>query len=381
MAFVESAALAAGLCVGRFTSPHLTHYNERIVINREPIQDETFAALVETIIPVLEEAEKRPEFGAPTEFEVGTILAFLYFAQAKVDLAIIEVGMGGRLDSTNVIRPLVVGLTHIDLDHQEILGPDLMSIAREKAGIIKKRTPVVLAPEYPEVDQVISVRANACNAPLYRVGHDVSYQLLDWGDFGADIKLGWGKETQESYRINLLGAHQVHNAAVAFGLLKTLGENGFSMLTNETIRCGLATAVWPGRLERFPGEPEIVLDGGHNPDGFRAMATAIDQIFPKRSVVGLIGILNNRPVEEMANIIASKLTFVITTDVPGDKAPSSERAFNAFAAAGLDAQSYPNPVLALEKAIALAKNTHSLLLIAGSLYLIGHLRPRVIERG
>lgn len=381
MALVESAALAAGLKVARFTSPHLNRYNERFVIDRQPIDDEALAGLIQEIYPVVEEAKKRPEFGAPTEFEVGTVLAFLYFARSKVDLAIIEVGMGGRLDSTNVLKPLAVGLTHIDLDHVEVLGPDLVSIAREKAGIIKERTPVVTATAYPEVRQVLAQRAKACQAPFYSVGETIRHEISTWDEKGVQLNLAWKEEPFEAFHVNLLGAHQAQNAAVAFGLLKVLEKRGFSAITHDAIRQGFSSAVWPGRLEYIPGEPDILLDGAHNPDGFRSLAAAIRHIYPGKSVIALLGILENRPIDAMAEILSDVLSAAITTNVPDPKGQTAERTRLALELHGVPSLLYPDPIEALRIARERAIEEKALLLVAGSLYLVGHLRSTLFQRG
>lgn len=366
--------------MARFTSPHLAKYNERFAIDGQPISDHAFAKCVEEICPIIEEAGRRPEFGAPTEFEVGTVLAFYYFAQSNIDLAVIEVGMGGRLDSTNVIKPLVTGLTHIDLDHQEVLGPDLVSIAREKAGIIKEKTPVVTAPAYPEVHEVLKKQAMILKSPFYTVGECITYNLIDWNTQGTTLKLGWGNQELQTYRVGLLGAHQGQNAAVAFGILKILAEKYAFNLNDNAIRQGFASAAWPGRLEYFKGDPEVIMDGGHNPDGFRGLKAAVGHLFPGQPIVALLGILENRPIEAMIQELAPMITTGIATDIPNSKGNTSERIANALRSEGITTHCRNNPMEALELGIEQAKQDGAVLLIAGSLYLIGHLRNHVIER-
>lgn len=381
VAMLESMAISAGLKVARFTSPHLESYTERLTINRRSIPETDFARLVEEVKPILNEIAQNPEFGEPTEFEVGTILAFLYFARSKVDLALIEVGMGGRLDSTNVISPLAVGITHIDLDHQEQLGPDLSSIAREKAGIIKKGIPVVAASGYPEVEKILRDKAESLQAPFYKVGEDIIAQMERHDASGIQVKLGMAGENPVSYHLNLRGAHQASNAGVAFGLIKILQSQGFDIFSQDVIAQGMDSLVWPGRLERFDGPTPVLLDAGHNPDGFRALADALYLIEPEKPIIGLVGIPNNRPVEEMAAILGPRLKYVVATALPSITTATPERVAQAFSAVGVANESCSDQEEAFQKAMKIASHLDGLLLVAGSFYLIGKIRPLLISWG
>jgi dihydrofolate synthase/folylpolyglutamate synthase len=377
IAFLEAIALAAGLKVARYTSPHLSSYTERFTINRLPISQQKLAKLVAEMRPVFKKAANQPEFGCPTEFEVGTALAFRYFAEENVDIALIEVGLGGRLDATNILKPVVVGLTHIDHDHQEYLGEDLASIAWEKAGIIKRGTPVISAESHLEVEKVLRQRARQQKAPLFYVGQEISYRLVNWGFEGTDVELGW-ENVPAQYRLNLLGAHQGQNAAVAFGLAMALRERGFN-IADSAIKCGLAQASWPGRLEFIPGRPDVLLDGGHNPDGFSSLSKSIKRLFPERRIVGLIGIMGNRPVEDMAAIIAPSIHDVVVTEVPDTKFHAAKRIKEAFTQLGYKPKLCSSSTEAFKMSIEMARKNNALLLVAGSLYLVGKLRPRIIE--
>lgn len=374
-AYLEAAAIAAGLSVGKYTSPHLSSYKERITINRQPISLENLDALVEVAKPAIEQVAADPEYGQLTEFEVSTILAFLYFAQSDVDLAIIEVGLGGRLDATNVLHPLAIGLTHIALDHQEILGPDLPSIAREKAGIIKPGVPVVTARQCPEVLQVFRNTAEQRGAPIVTVGADIRVTVTRCTEAGTWVQLGYKDEAPREFRLNLLGSHQADNAAVAYGLLQLLKEKGFGGITEEAIAHGFASAIWPGRLEIIPGRPKILLDGGHNPDGFCTLSNGLAMLFPNVLKLAVVGILDNRPVEEMAKILAGHFTHVIATRVDSANAAEPERVAKAFAAAGVTTEIVTDPLQAIQRGKELAVRENQLLVVTGSLYLVGQLRP------
>lgn len=371
----------AGYKVGRFTSPHLSSYCERMTINNIPISPERLASLLTEVKPVLTKAASDPTIGHPTEFEVGTILAFKYFAEEKVDLAVFEVGMGGRLDATNVITPLVSAITHIALDHQEFLGPDLVSIAQEKAGIIKSGIPVVVSSQAQEVQEVMKKTAKTVDAPLYLVGSEIDLKLMRVDLTGTYLLLSWKGEPAIPLRLNLLGEYQATNAAVAYGLLHVVKEKGFSW-SRMDLEEGFAKVSWPGRSEYLPGPPRILMDGAHNPDGMHVLAQTLRQLFPGRKIKAVIGILNNRPVEEMASILSSvlgnDLKKIYATTVPDPKTASSLRIKEAFQKKGTKSIELEDSLTALHTAKS-ELDEGDLLLVTGSLYLVGYLRPYILE--
>lgn len=380
-ALVSTVLKVAGYRVGVFTSPHLSSYCERMSINGTPIAPERLAVLVEKIRLVVEEAALDPMIGPPTEFEFGTLLALAYFAAEQVDLAVFEVGMGGRLDATNVLMPLVSGITHIALDHQEYLGNDLISIAKEKAGIIKPKIPVVIAPQTAEVSALLEETAQRQHAPPYLVGREVHYTLERTDQTGTYLKLQWKDDFPFKLRVNLFGAHQAANAALAYGLLQTVKSQGFSW-RREDLEEGFNTVVWPGRMEYFPGPPRVLLDGAHNPDGVLALAHGLSQLFPKQEFCVILGVLDNRPVEVMAtqlsSLLAGRLQRVYATTVPEAKAASCERISRSFQARPVDVVLAPDPARALSLALAELDNDE-ILVVAGSLYLVGYMRPLVLD--
>lgn len=379
-AMVRTVLEKAGYKVGSFTSPHLSSYCERLSINGTPIQQERLAELLTAVQPVLEEAALDPKIGHPTEFEVGAVMAFKYFAEEQVDLAIFEVGMGGRLDATNVITPLACGITHIALEHQEFLGADLVSIAKEKAGIIKENCPVVVAPQDQEVMGLMESTANSLNAPLYAVGKAINYEVLQADLSGTYLRLKWEKAEPLTLKLNLFGAHQAANAAVAFGLLQVVKTKGF-LWRNNDLEEGFATVTWPGRMEYLPGSPAILLDGAHNIDGLTVLGQGINRLFPKNKVQALVGILDNRPVEKMAahfaSLLGSNLKQVYATTVPDPKTAASSRVAQAFQKIGLKTVEITEPTTAFATA---QRNLppDELLVVTGSLYLLGALRPYIL---
>ncbi|NLM36729.1 MAG: bifunctional folylpolyglutamate synthase/dihydrofolate synthase, partial [Firmicutes bacterium] len=341
---------------------------------------ERLAALVSAVQPVVEEAALDPLVGHPTEFEFGTLLAFKYFAEEQVDVAVVEVGMGGRLDATNVLTPLVAGITHIALDHREYLGPDLVSIAREKAGIIKPGIPVVFGEQAPEASAVLAETARAVSAPYYRVGKEIGCQFERADLSGTYLKLQWREETPLAVRVNLLGPHQAANAAVAFGLLQLVKAQGLPW-AQEDLLAGFDTVTWPGRMEYFPGPPSVLLDGAHNQDGVINLAHGLAKLFPERRIRLVVGILNNRPVEMMGMLLTSvlgdNLHRVYATTVPDGKTAPSARVARCFQDLGVNTVVIDDPLAALQAALA-EMEADELLLVTGSLYLVGYLRPFIL---
>lgn len=380
-ALVGAVLKEAGYKVGKFTSPHLSSYCERLSINGRPITPERLAVLVRQVQPVVEKAALDPTIGHPTEFEFGTLLAFQYFAEEEVDFGLFEVGMGGRLDATNVLSPLVAGISHIALDHQEYLGKDLVSIAKEKAGVIKPGIPVVIGLQAAEANTVLKTTAQERQAPYYTVGEEIQFLLERMDLAGIHLMLKWKAEPPCRLRVNLYGTHQVANAALAFGLLQVIKERGFSWNRHD-LQQGFAKVAWPGRMEYFPGPPALLLDGAHNPDAIIALAHGLVQLFPEAKFRLVMGVLDNRPVEMMAMLLTSvlgeNLRQVYATVVPDGKSAPSLRTARSFQALGVNTVAFDKPLLALKTALS-DLEAGELLVVTGSLYLIGYLRPFVLE--
>lgn len=379
-AMIYAVLMEAGYKVGRFTSPHLSSYTERFSVNGRDISPERLAALITEIRPVLDQVASNPTYGEPTEFEVGTLLAMEYFAKEKVDLAIIEVGMGGRLDATNVVDPLISVITHLAMDHREYLGEDLASIAAEKAAIIKQSRPVISAPQEKEAEEVIRAFAARVKAPYYRVGEEIRFQSVSVDPIGASFFLKWQEEPAFPIHINLLGAHQVSNAATAFGALMVAKESGFDWSMEDLCK-GFANLCWPGRLERLPGEPPILLDGAHNPDAAAVLSKALEQLFSDKKILAVVGILKNKAIKEIAAHLGPRVQKVIATTVPDPKSATPAEIAEAFSSYGKPVVEIPDALTALEYARTGAGDSElpDLLLITGSLYLVGSLRPRILQ--
>lgn len=369
----------AGYKVGRYTSPHLSSYCERMVVDDKNILPERLASLVTRVKPVVEAADCRPEIGAATEFEFGTLLAFSFFAEEQVDIAVIEVGMGGRLDATNVVDPLVCAITPIGLEHREYLGQTLEEIAREKAGIIKEKRPVVTGLQEPGALKVLARYAAKTGAPFYRVGGEIRFRLGKADLTGTYLELQWKEEPAVPVRLNLLGSHQAANAALVFGALHLLREEGFPW-RQEDLLTGLNEVKWPGRLELIPGNPSFLLDGAHNPHACRVLARSLEELFPQTTLTAIIGAQENRPVEEMAGILAPKLRKVFATRIPHPNTALPPRVAAAFRSHGIDAVEVADPLQAVRLAGEENLSARAALpvLFTGSFYLLGEVRPYLL---
>jgi len=272
-AMIERVLRTAGLRTGLYTSPHLHTFRERIRVGGRSIAQADLASLTGEIRPVVESMPDRP-----STFEVATAIAMLYFARQRVDTAVLEVGLGGRLDATNVVTPRVSVITAISFDHMAILGNTLAEIAREKAGIIKSGIPVVSAPQPAEALAVIEQIAHERHAPLTLVGRDVAFQVTDASETGLRVAIE-GPGYRHIVRPNLMGEHQAANAATAVAAMEVLRRQGVS-LTSQDIAFGLRRVRWPGRLEIIARRPTIIVDGAHNVDSAEKLKSALDMFFP-----------------------------------------------------------------------------------------------------
>ncbi|MBW7641716.1 bifunctional folylpolyglutamate synthase/dihydrofolate synthase [Geobacillus sp. CCR] len=374
VAYLRSILQAAGYSVGTFTSPYVEQFNERISINGQPIRDEEIVELVQTIKPLADELEQT-ELGGPTEFEVITAMMLYYFGKQNIqDIVLIEVGLGGRLDSTNIIYPLLSVITNVSYDHMNILGDTLDQIAAEKAGIIKSGIPLVTAVNEPEAWDVIAKTAAERKAKTYRLGVDFTVSDRQATVEGEQFSLVTPFAEYRDLRIQMPGAHQVENAAVAVMAAELL-RLGYSFLIDpEHIADGLATASWPGRFEQVSGNPLIILDGAHNEAGIRALVETVRAHYPGKRVHVLFAALADKPLERMIrqlDELADTITFT-TFDFP--RAAAAEQL--------ADLSSHPQKAVTGDWIgwIGEKKNqmgSDELMLITGSLYFISEVRKRL----
>jgi len=305
-----AALQAAGHRVGLYTSPHLQDYAERIQIDGQPIPHADLIALVDEFRPFLDRGTKL------TTFEITTALAFLYFARQGVTAAVIEVGLGGRLDATNIVTPVVSVITSISYDHIQVLGNTLAEIAGEKAGIIKPGVPVIVAPQEEEARQAIARIAVERPAPLLQVGRDIGYQALEHDLDGQRLRVWAGQPPDAAgaldLHIRLLGSHQVENAAVAYAALHTAAGRGLSVGA-AAIRQGFAAAVWPGRFEVLRRDPAVVVDSAHNRDSARKLRQTLVEYFPGKRVILIFGASEDKDISGMfAELLPGVSRLILT---------------------------------------------------------------------
>ncbi len=302
-AFLSSILQAAGYTVGLYTSPHLVRFHERIQINRIEISDDEIIELTEFIKKRIEEEKIETTF-----FEFTTALAFLYFAKKNVDIAIIEVGLGGRLDATNVILPLLSLITNISFDHTQILGETLKEIAQEKAGIIKTDVPLLTSEQDPQVLELFRQIANDRSAKFYDLDQHLTIKSISSTLANQTIKVEG--VINDTYTLSLLGEHQLRNAGLALLATSLLSKKGF-IISKEALKEGLYKAFWMGRLEVVSQKPLVIIDGAHNVSGMQALCTFL-QTIPQRKVL-ILAIAKDKNISEMVHLIAPLFETIIVT--------------------------------------------------------------------
>ena len=378
LAIAGSALRAAGLRVGETPKPHLVSYRERIVVDGQPIGADDFTRHVAAVLAVADRVARR--HGDPTEFELLTAVVFRHFAEADLDVALVEVGLGGRLDATHAWDGGVAAVTNVDLDHMDRLGPTIAHIAREKAAIIE-RGDLAVTGATGEALAIVRRRARRLDVPL-RVVEPAPLRSQD--RTGIEIELPRLGRT----RVGLLGRHQAANAAVADALLDALDAAGIATADDEARRRGYAAARWPGRLELLPDAKrgDVLLDGAHNPAGAAALATALDDLRPAlaagpvtllvaamadKDVDGVIAALRASPVVRGARVVTTSLP-----DLPRAM-PAPDLAARWRVAGTDDVAAVDDPVAALDA--ARSPGDAGLLVVAGSLYLVGAVRARLVD--
>lgn len=374
---IASILQSAGYKVGAFTSPHMHDWRERMVINGQMIPKDKVIVAIRRVRPYLE-AMVAEGFEHPTEFEVSTALAFLYFSEEKVDFALIEVGLGGAIDSTNVVAPLISVLTNIGMDHMDYLGKDLISIAKVKAGIIKPHSVVVTASADTNVIEVFREQAIAVNVPLWLVGEDVRWESTRTGELEQEFNLIGLNGTYSKLRLPLIGFHQLRNAATAVTVCELLQTQYGAQIPDDAIYAGLREVKWPGRLELISQKPKILLDGAHNTDGARALTQALP-LYTRDHLILCLGMLADKEREKVINMLVPLADEIIITR------PNSPRAGD-WRALGSLALQHGKPVTCIEdpkEAVIFALSRlqgNDLLCVTGSIYMLADARQALIER-
>ena len=377
IAFLKNMLVKLGLRVGVFSSPYLIHYTDQISINGESIPEVKLEALMADYESLLE-GEKSDVLQGTTEFEIITALAYDYFATEKVDVAIMEVGMGGLLDSTNVCQPILTGITTIGLDHVALLGDTVEAIAEQKAGIIKQGIPLVTGRIAPEALAVIDRIAEGKDAPRiaygtdYQVGHQESVVTGEVFDYTSPVRQG-------RFQTGLLGLHQIENAGMALALLDIYcQEIGQELASNDLLAQALEETRWPGRLEVLSSEPMMILDGAHNPHAIKALLTTLQERFADYHKEILFTCIKTKALEDMLDLLETVPNSQLTLTYFDDSRATDEKVMREVAASrNLNYQSWQE---FLDQKMIEDEEKKTVRIVTGSLYFLSQVRAYLMER-
>ena len=371
-AFIESALRAQGIRTGLYTSPHLISFCERIRLNGRNILERDFAQRLDCLKPFLEKQKSNTATmsgGSSTVFEILTAMAFLYFQEMGVEWAVLEAGVGGRLDCTNVVNPRVSVITNISHDHTEILGDSLKEIAGEKAGIIRQDGLVVTAPQGAEAMKVIMGRCRDLNARLFQVGKEVGFKVSEQDPEHLSLDLGgtFGKLT--NVELGLSGDFQAENAATAFAALRAMQFRN-QQVGDTAIRKGFKEVYWPGRMQTVSKHPLMIVDGAHNDYSAYRLKKAVETLYPDKNRILVLGISANKDIEGIVSNLVPQSRMLVITKARHSRAASPETIKNA-------ARKFAVPMIeteTLSQALVRAKELatpQDLVLVTGSLFLVG----------
>lgn len=364
-AFIEAILRAGGYKTGLFTSPYLERFTERIKVGGEEISREDLGRITQYVKGFVD-IMLSEGWSHPTEFEIVTAIGFEYFKRKKVDYAVVEVGLGGRLDATNVITPQVAVITSISMDHTDVLGEDLESISREKAGIIKKNVPVVLYPQRQGVARIIEETCFQKKAPLLHLREnqiDNRCVLIE----GQCFDLLWQQKYYKRLSIKMLGKHQTYNAAVAAAACFNLG------LCEDAVREGLKRAVWPGRMEILRSSPTVIIDGAHNVQGAKSLVEGLKEIFPHKKILLVFGILKDKEVYKVVQILAPYASSVITTPPDNPRRMDPGHLMEVVKGFNTNVESTNSIEEAVNRSLNIVQEDE-VIVFAGSLYMVGQVR-------
>jgi dihydrofolate synthase/folylpolyglutamate synthase len=369
-AMISSVLSSAGYPTGLFTSPHLVSWQERIAVNGRPISQKSFARMMALIAQHVNVLNREARFGKLTTFEVVTALAFLYFREKKIDFQVLETGMGGRLDATNVVDPEVCIVTSISLDHTQVLGDTLAQIAGEKAGIIKSGCIVISASQRPEAMRVIQDKCSRSGVELIKAGVDITWEPLN-----SNLKMQrlrvHGRLQNYDLKIPLLGDFQMENAALSIAGLEVLQQQGSDIKCTDIVR-GFSRVKWPARMQVLKISPLLIVDGAHNSYSIGKIIESIKKHVSYKKVVVIFGCSKDKDIQGMAAGLAGFADFVIITRSSHPRAAGISDLIPVFEKAGLTVETASNMVKALSTALSMAE-PKDLILVTGSLFLAADL--------
>jgi dihydrofolate synthase/folylpolyglutamate synthase len=366
-AMIASILTRAGYKTGLYTSPHLHAFTERIQVGGAPITEDEFARLVDVLKPEVEVVNKLGAFGQLTTFELLTALTFAYFKEKGVDFQVLETGMGGRLDATNVVKPGVSVITSISFDHTEVLGNTLTQIATEKAGIIKPGSIVVSSPQFPEAKAVIEGVCRERGVKLVKVGSDVTWRRGAFSSEGQSFKLN-GIKGKYNLSLPLLGGYQLENAATAVAAVEILAEWGV-VVSVESIASGLAQVHWPGRLQVLKQKPWFIVDCAHNAYSAKRLAEALREYFDFDRAVLILGVSSDKDIAGIVAELVPLSSIVIVTCTHHPRALESARLAAEFSKRGITPEVVGDVTSAVDLALARAK-PEDLICATGSIFVV-----------
>lgn len=376
--FISSILKESGYKVGLYTSPFLETFTERIRVNGENIREEEVGKIVSLIKEKIEIMVSEG-YSYPTEFEIVTAMAFYYYNQEKVDFVALEVGLGGRYDATNVIdKPVVSAITSISLDHTGILGDTLAKIAFEKGGIIKEDCPTIVYPQQEEASEVIK---NICAEKKSKYiecdfkNIEIKSSNINSQIYNCNIN---GKELKD-LEIKLIGDHQIKNSIVALNVIEYLNDIKITNISEENIRKGLLETKWPGRIEKISENPMFIIDGAHNEEGAKSLANSIDKYFENKNKILVIGMLEDKDIESVLDLLIPKFNKVITTTPDNPRAIDANKLKEKIERYNIEVTCKPNIKEAVDYALEIS-NKDDVIISAGSLYMIGNVRTIILNK-
>jgi len=373
--YLKNIMMEQGYKVGTFTSPHIESIKERIMINDDYIEEADFLSLFRKVMLVIEGMEQEDVY--PTQFEILTIIALMYFQEKKPDLVIMETGLGGRLDSTNVITPLLSVITNVSFDHTNILGNTIREIATEKAGIIKENSFIVTGVKDDEALSVIEAKAKEQNSKLFRLGEQFTADAQQTRQNGESFVYSFCDHQLTDVSIAMIGNHQIDNAACAITAALLLKEKYDYALSEGKLRSGLQKAVWKGRLEQISKNPAVIVDGSHNEEGINTLIETLQNRYDDKKVIFVTAALADKDVSSMIQKLEKVAYHIIFTQFTMDRALEADKfAKHCRNVTYSVLEDYKE---ALDEGLRMA-DQDTVIVITGSLYFLYYARPYLLTR-
>lgn len=366
---LDSVLRRSGLSVGLYTSPYIEKFNERMAVDGEPITDDELAKITEFVKC---HADKMAD--QPTEFELITAVAMVYFARHNCDIVVLEVGMGGRLDATNVIKTSILSvIVGISLDHTDFLGDTVEAVAKEKAGIIKKGVPVLFGGNDKAASQVINNVAKEMGSPYFEVDRDNVKNVR--GDFEKNL---FDYEEYKDIKLSLIGSYQPYNAANVISAVKILRTLGVE-ISDEDLRCGLAAAKWKGRFELLSRDPVFIIDGSHNPEGISAAVESVRRAFGGKKVYLLSGVMADKDYSSMTRELSAVTARAFCLKPDNPRSLDSEKYAASFRERGIDAEGFGTAYDAVDAAVRASRADGTPIVALGSLYMYSEVKSAFLK--